>query len=380
MSVTASGKENFVLNDLYLNQWVKVNSDGVIKGSVVGLTDKEQVPLKGMRVVLLRDGTIQHIVKSTADGQFSFSGVEAGRYSCVALSVNAIAAFSLQVLKSTEAPHLPSELEIRAISSGGRKVRELLASHTLPMISNSDSEPSDVVKDPIQESRRFASSSSVRLDNRGMLVGQISSATPNPEKINVFVLKDSREIARANAGADGKFELAGLQDGTYSLIAAGPTTFAAMSFQVVASEVAGRNANGTHLVSAFQDRCCPVLNCEVVQCCQVIECINVVRTQIAKEEVLTPTKPEDRVLQPGEVTGEDAEFVDNKPTGIDRVASAGGYGGGFGGGGFGGGGGGGGLGGGGLGGLAAVGGLIAVGAIAASNDNNNAAIVSPIAP
>ena len=349
-----------VLNQLFNKQWVCLDKEGSISGSLVQLVDNDKAPLAGLPVALVRDGEVAYSAVANSAGAFNFENVKTGSYSLVTRTNESIAAFSLQVL-SSENTHLSSSVEVRVVRPAGLKVREILRSQTLPTYAIRAELPK-VSKDPLGDSRSFSKSHFVKLDSKGKLVGQLGSVLPSADlsEMVVYVLKNGEEVAKATSDKQGKFSIDGLRPGVYGFVAAGNSGFAATSFQLVDNASASIGADGSRFVSSMLDAC-GQMNVEVVQCCEVAVCEQPVQT-VVETVVQSP--------------------VDSCAVPVDNCGSAStcGCGGGFGGG-FGGGGGGGGLGRGGLGlgGIAAIGGLTALGIIAADK-NKNAPVVSPVGP
>jgi hypothetical protein len=350
-----------VLNQLFSKQWVRLNPDDSITGNLVQLADNDTVPMAGLPVSLVQHGDVVSTAIADQNGSFTFDNVKTGSYSLVTRTNESIAAFSLQVLDARNT-HLNSSVEVRVVRPAGLKVKEIIRSQTLPLVAVR-AELQGVTKDPLGESRSFSKSQFVRLDANGKLLGQLGSVA-NAAKMSemvVYVLRNGEEVARAKADAEGKFSIEGLRPGVYGFVAAGGAGFAATSFQLVSGSV---GADGSKLISSMADAC-GQMNVEVVQCCEVAVCEQPVQTVV-----------ESVVAQ--------APIVDACAVPVDQCGAApscgcgGGFGGGYGGG-FGGGGGGFGGGIGGLGGIAAIAGLATVAGIVAANDNNNdTAVVSPI--
>ncbi len=349
---------NSVVNQLFSKQWVCLDKDNSINGSLVQLADSDKVPLAGLPVALVRDGEVAHYAMADDSGSFKFENIKTGSYSLITRTNESIAAFSLQVLDATN-NHLNSSVEVRVVRPAGLKVKEILRSQTVPSYPVRSDLPK-VSVDPLGDSRSFGQSHFVKLDAKGRLSGQLGSVPQSADmsEMVVYVLKNGEEVSRVRADKNGKYSFDGLKPGVYGFVAAGSSGFAATSFQLVSNETASVGADGSRFVSIHR-HACGQMNVEVVQCCEVAVCEQPIQT-IVEVPVVDPC----------------AVPVDNCGT-----ASTCGCGGGFGGGGFGGGGGGGRGGLGGLGGIAAIAGLATVAAIAASNDdNNNAPIVSPVGP
>ena len=327
-------------NDLFVNQWVRVNSAGSIGGSIVALLGKDSMSLPKVRVSLSHNGTVVAYDDTDIEGEFLVEHVNPGLYTLKAEGAGTIAIFSLVVLDETAGKHLPNAINVPVMHTSGR-VSEILRGQSNPRISFPSTAPT---QDPLGSNRILASSYQVMLDGQGNLSGRLgkSSAVSNMSSMTVFIMKDGQEFKRVRVSADGSFTVPGLAPACYGLVAAGDLGVAAVGFCAVNRSVVSKNANGTVFVA--QGKTPTSLNIELGD---------------ASGSELPPQN----------------EVVVSDPP-INRAV---GMGPGFGGGGSGGGGSGGRGGLGGLGGLAAIAGLATVGAIAASN-NNDAIVVSPVVP
>ena len=211
---------------------------------------------------------------------------------------------------------------------------------------------------------------SVRLQNNGNLLGRVvvsdRDLADNLRFANLTFLRNNQVIARTDSDPDdGSFNVSGLREGVYGVIAAGPAGYSSFAFEVlpalsVTAAIVGDDVPGRP-VSIVQPIPDPNQKLYVFLC----------------PPKLVP-KISDRVRQAyGQPTGDSAG---NQPVpGLTMAGSGGGAGFGGGGGGFGGGSaGGGGFGGaGGLLGLAGLGAGIAA-LITVEDNNNNTPVVSPI--
>jgi hypothetical protein len=200
--------------------------------------------------------------------------------------------------------------------------------------------------------RQFSSNHQIALSVDGTLSGVLGKANERVDmsSMMVFVTKDGKEIKRAKVARDGRFAVTGMTPGCYGLVAVGSQGVAATGFCAVTPGVAAVKRGGEYLVSAMANA--SSLNIELGQS---------VSSKNGPEEVI----------------------ADNQELAAAPTAAPG-MGAGFGGAPMTGGGGGGGIGassgGLGIGGLASIGGLIAAATIIATDNNNDASVVSPIVP
>ncbi len=357
VSTSASSKE--MVNGLFAQQWVTPNAAGDINGTVVGLTIGDKTPVNGLPVFLVKDGQIEVKTKTNAEGGFTLPAVKAGSYSLVVRDANTIGAFSLQVVSSAEGKLLGSDVEVRVVKPAAR-VNAILEEQTLPgyAMRSTIAAPASSM-DPLGQSRTFAKSQAVKMDEFGKLTGRIGTADLDKDMsdMTVFVMKDGVQVAKSSVAKDGSYAVDGLKPGVYGFIAVGESGFAAMSFELVKNDSESLNSKGEKLIGLFK-HACSQMNVECVPCPEVTVCevAPVVTTEVITTEVASC-----------------GEVVVDSP-----VAAAPGCGCGWGGGAMGGGGGGGvGAGGNGWVGLAGIAGLATVAGIIAADDGDDAPIASP---
>lgn len=334
-------------NDLFVNQWVHASADGTINGSVVALMGQDSLSLARVKVTLSQNGAVVASDETDVDGDFLIEKVTPGLYSLSAEGAGSVAIFSLAVLDEIAGKHLPNSVEVRVMPTSSR-ISELIRGQTIPK----EATPITLTGDPLQMSRKMATTHQVMLDSAGMLNGRLGKAASavDMSSMTVFITKDGKEISRARVSGNGEFAVQGLAPAVYGLVASGDQGVAAVGFCAVAQSVVMANPRANVLVS--QSTLPRSLNIEVCD------------APVAEKSQNFPTDAVAEAVPSTSVVG------------MAPVGMAPGMGGGFGGGT---GGGGGGIGGG-LGSLAGIGGLIAVGIIAADNNNNSTNTPSPIVP
>ena len=340
-------------NDLFVNQWVQVDETGFLRGSVVALLGQDRQSLSRMRVSLSNNGSVVAFDDTDVEGEFLIEKVTPGLYTLSAEGAGTIAMFSLAVLDKVVGKHLPNSIEVRVMPSSSR-VTEIVRGQSLPKASVSTA-PS---RDPIGDNRKVSTTHQILLDGQGMLAGRLGKATSavDMSSMTVFIMKDGQEVKRTRVSPDGSFSVPGLSPACYGLVAAGDEGVAATGFCAVNRSVVSIN-NDEKVFVTQNNKLATSLNIEVA-CCLASD----------------PSGKADVVV------ADRAASTANSAVGMGPGFGGGGnFGGGnFGGGNFGGGGGSGPIGGG-LGALAGIGGLVALGVIAADN-NNNAPLVSPVVP
>jgi len=331
------------LNNLYSNQWVHLDKDGSLTGSVVSLLGRDTVSLSKVKVSLVQSGAVVAEDDTDVEGEFLFEGLQPGLYTLQAETVSSMALFSLAVLDSAAGKHLPSSVEIRMTPVSSR-VMEILRGQSIPKAVS----VATVGQDPISGTRKSIDTHEVALGANGTLKGRLGKANAivDMSSMTVFVMKDGEEVKRATASTDGSFSVTGLAPGCYGLVAAGEQGAAVTAFCAVSKEVATLESRRERFVAAVMTT--SSLNVEVGD--PVLLVSTQVEPQTIVEEVVSTPLP--MGMGPGM--------------------------GGFAGGGSMGSGGGGGAGVGRLGRIAGFAGLgLGIGALIAS-DNNNDAPVSPV--
>ena len=348
--VSAPATVSAQTNDLFVNQWVQVDETGFLRGSVVALLGQDRQSLSKMRVSLSNNnGSVVAFDDTDIEGEFLIEKVTPGLYTLSAEGAGTIAMFSLTVLDKVAGKHLPNFIEVRVMPSSSR-VAEIIRGQSLPKVSESAAP----TQDPLGDNRKVSSTHQVLLDGQGTLAGRLGKATSavDMSSMTVFIMQDGQEVKRAKVSTDGSFSVPGLTPACYGLVAAGDEGVAATGFCAVNRGIVGINHDGKVFV-AQNNKLSTSLNIEVA-------CGLASETSGKTDVVVADNAPS-------------AEFP---AVGMGPGFGGGGFGGG--GGNFGGGGGGGSVGGG-LGALAGIGGLVALGVIAADN-NDNAPLVSPVVP
>lgn len=348
-----------MINPLYQKQWVKLDSEGTLRGKVLLIESNGQLSGRiDNRVVLSRDGKIIYESKSGSGGIFEIKGVTPGTYALQAIGEYTFAANAIHVLPA-QAAHLPDSIDVYT-STMGPQIMQILRGTSVPMdlAVGQDKYYRDFTSDPLVAVRQFNAGHKVTLQN-GTLVGRVSRpgwtfAEQDLSGCVARIYQAGKMVAEARVGRDGFYSFKNVVPGVYDLVVSGVDGFSVMKFEAVSDAVAlpaqtSVSRNSVRLVSAnLQSN--SVLNSELVSPSEMV----------VVEEVV-----------------EVVEVVEEQP---EMIGGFGGGGGGFGGGGFGGGGVGGGAGGGvgGIAGLAGVAGLaVGVAALANNDDPTPPSIILP---
>ena len=334
--------------DLFLNQWLKVDKDRNIRGTVVSLLGSDTMSLREVRVSLYQAGKVVASDDTDTDGRFLIEEVSPGIYTLVAETGDSLAVFSLTILDYVAGVHLPNSIEVRMVSILGGRASEIIRGQAgrIQMLQEVPE------KDPMVAKRKISSSREVMIDSNGTLKGELSKpmARADMSTMVVYIMKDGIEISRTKVASDGKFTVSGLVPGCYGLVAVGDQGIAATAFCTTNRAVAMINDDGSRFVA--QTALPAVLRVE-----------------------LGDSIGDDTLPAPENVVASENNSSLAPEMPCCGNASMGGGGGGGGGGGIGA------SAGGGFGQIAGIGGLIAVAAVlAAENGNNDAPVASKIVP
>ncbi len=212
------------LTGSFRNHTLNVDADGTVKGRVsVVNRDNSVTGLSSLRVCLIQDGQVAHVVDTNSFGQFEFSGVEQGVYSFVATGKDGFAACGVKVARGEGA----NTMEVAVVNPDFKQVKEIFdatapANETLT--SAAAAQPTRV-----EGNNRVAT-------NGGNLVGKLFDFVSGSvsDETKAYLIRNNQRIAEAAVDAFGQFTFAGDEPGVYEFVAAGPTGFAAVSFEAVA--------------------------------------------------------------------------------------------------------------------------------------------------
>lgn len=208
---------------------VAVNPNGAIEGRIGSIDSGKTAGIADLRVFFVQDGKVISESTTEQDGSFVARDVPEGAYSFVATGKSGFAAYGVHVVSQSEGNH-NNLMEAAAVSPQFAAVKKIL----------DDKLPKEVT-DQIVESvpgERIVGSNRVRL-HEGQLQGSVVALLGKAESVKgtyVHILQDNKEIAQVQADESGSFMISDMEPGVYDFVAAGPTGFAAVSFEAVQDE------------------------------------------------------------------------------------------------------------------------------------------------
>ncbi len=213
------------------NHTISLNESGNVEGRLATIEAGSKANgLSGLQVFLIRDGKVQHEAQTDADGLFSLSAVESGVYSFVATGENGFAAYGVRVVENAGDESL-NLIEAAAVSPQTAVVKQLLGGELPTKVATAVLENATVS----EVASQVVGSNKVTIKN-GKLLGHVIPMLGDVSAANgtsVYIIKDNQQVAEAVTDASGSFSVEDLEPGVYDFVAAGPTGFAAVSFEAV---------------------------------------------------------------------------------------------------------------------------------------------------
>ena len=213
------------------NHTISLNDSGNVEGRLATIDSGSKANgLSDLQVFLIQDGKVQSETKTDADGLFSLNAVKSGVYSFVATGENGFAAYGVRVVDSTGDASL-NLIEAAAVSPQTAVVKQLLGGELPAEVASAVLENATVS----EVASKVVGSNKVTIKN-GTLVGNVIPMLGEVSAVNgtsVYIIKDNQQVAEAITDATGSFSVSDLEPGVYDFVAAGPTGFAAVSFEAV---------------------------------------------------------------------------------------------------------------------------------------------------
>jgi len=362
-------------SQLLVNQWIRQSEDGSIQGKIVLPQADGTAFAVSPAIVALADASGEaRTEKADQNGEFTFANVEPGVYTVLtrgAKDVCAIVALHVMAHDDEKAAGLNLGIEVAAGRVDFSSVNANLIRYLPPrQFGENVVSVENVDVNAISSTVAGAAVHRIKQTDGGMVgqiyaAGLIGDALSPSREANVFLFQDGVEIERMTTDTSGRFEVASLDPGVYSMMVVGNSGSGLVGFELVGEinrSFATNRSNTETLVAAMQEG---------------------VATQFVLQ--LAPSDGiVDNFQSMGPVQGDVVSDVLIDQQVIGEEVIDGGFGGAMGGGGGAmGGGGGGGIGGGGAGGLlglAAIGGAIAAIIVASDSDGDRVIIPPPATP
>ncbi len=213
------------------NHTISLNESGNVEGRLATIeTGSKANGLSDLQVFLIRDGKVQHEATTDADGLFSLDAVKSGVYSFVATGENGFAAYGVRVVENTGDDSL-NLIEAAAVSPQTAVVKQLLGGKLPSKVATAvlDNATVSEVASNVVGSNKVTIKDGTLVGHVIPMLGEVSAA----KGTSVYIIKDNQQIAEAVTDASGSFSVSDIEPGVYDFVAAGPTGFAAVSFEAV---------------------------------------------------------------------------------------------------------------------------------------------------
>jgi len=213
---------------------ITLNRAGEVEGRIASLGDQngKDAGLADLKIFFVRDGEIVKETNTAKDGTFAVEGLNEGIYSFVATGESGFAAYGVRVDAFDDSSRV-NVMEAAAVSPNFSVVKSILKKNL----------PAGVADEILAVSRsenvgRVVGANRVVL-NDGQLVGNVLPMLGDVsvvEGTQVHIIQDDQQVAQVEVSERGSFMVPDLEPGVYDFVAAGPSGFAAVSFQAVDAE------------------------------------------------------------------------------------------------------------------------------------------------
>ena len=231
MAISTELSASFDTINAKRNHTISLNESGNVEGRIATIEAGSKANgLSDLNVFLISNGEVKHETKSDSDGLFSLAGVDAGVYSFVATGENGFAAYGVRVVEDGVDSSI-NLIEAAAVSPNTSVVKQLMGGELPTKVAAAVLENATVS----ETASNTVGSNKVTIEN-GTLVGHVIPMLGDVSAANgtsVYIIKDNQQVAEAQTDASGSFSVDDLEPGVYDFVAAGPTGFAAVSFEAV---------------------------------------------------------------------------------------------------------------------------------------------------
>lgn len=229
--VTTSMVSNAGIISVQRSHTISLNESGSIEGRVATIESGSKANgLSDLKVFLVSNGEIQAETATDADGLFTLANIGEGVYSFVATGESGFAAYGVRVIANNGSDTV-NLMEAAAVSPQAAVVKQIL-NKQLPTDVAQEIMDNAIVSDV---AANVIGANKVRIQD-GVLTGHVVPMLGEVALVDgtsVFLIKGENQIAEVTADANGSFAIEDLEPGVYDFVAAGPTGFAAVSFEAV---------------------------------------------------------------------------------------------------------------------------------------------------
>ncbi len=209
---------------------VTLNRNGAIEGRIASLTQGVE-GISNLKVFLVRDGEIAQETLTDENGTFELANVAEGAYSFVATGENGFAAYGVNVV-ANDGSQSVNVMEAAAVSPRFEAVQKILQGNLPTQVT------SEILANSSTNAEKVVGSNRVQIKN-GKLVGHVVPLLGEVDQVKgtyVHIIQDDKAVAEVQADENGYFQVSDLEPGVYDFVAAGPTGFAAVSFEAIAQD------------------------------------------------------------------------------------------------------------------------------------------------
>ena len=209
---------------------VALNRNGAIEGRIASINDGNNSGISALKVYFVQNGKVVRQTVTNENGSFVATDIPEGAYSFVATGENGFAAYGVQVVADNTGTY-DNVMEAAAVSPNFASVKKIL-NENLPQ------EVASEILTTQTNDQRIVGSNRVLLKD-GKLQGSVVALLGDSHAVKgtyVHILQNQQEIAEVQADDAGTFMVADLEPGVYDFVAAGPSGFAAVSFEAVQEE------------------------------------------------------------------------------------------------------------------------------------------------
>ncbi len=206
---------------------VALNRNGAIEGRIASIENGNNEGLSSLNVFFVQNGEVVAQTATQSDGSFVAQNVPEGAYSFVATGENGFAAYGVRVV-SDATGKLDNLMEAAAVSPNFASVKQIIKEKLPAEVTE------QILSTVVADEKRVVGSNRVRLSD-GQLQGSVVAllGKDSVEGTYVHIIQDNKQIAEVQTDSSGSFMVSDLEPGVYDFVAAGPSGFAAVSFEAV---------------------------------------------------------------------------------------------------------------------------------------------------